>query len=589
MTPDNEWSTMGLVAVAIGTLLSGWLFSLWSQPKAKLFSVQVPAAAHADWEGKVLENPSLQDPAHPKDILCYDPATGQHMETLSSPTVQDVQIAYEKAKAAQTQWAKTTFEQRKAVLTSLLEYILAHQETICRVSCRDTGKTMVDAALGEVITTCAKLRWTIDNGEEVLEDDYRSPGLMMLYKYSKVVYQPMGVVAALVSWNYPFHNAIGPVISALMSGNAILVKCSEYVAWSSDYYERIVHACLKAHGHDPSLVQFIRGYADVGEAVVRSGVNHITFIGSPQVGKIVQRTASDLLVPCLLELGGKDCAILLKDCDLNQALSVLMRGVFQNCGQNCVGIERIIVAEEIYERVVQEMDARISTLRQGSVLADGDGIDCGAMTMGNQFEKLEGLVNEAVSKGARLLRGGKRFQHPKHIHGQYFEPTLLADVTADMAIANHETFAPIMVIMKHKGPEDAIRIANLCPYGLGSSVFSADKSLAEDICLKLKVGMANVNDFGVNYLCQSLPFGGVGISGYGRFAGPEGLRGLCVPKAITVDRIPGVKTPIPSILDYPIKNASVGYRFVENLIHTIYAPSLPNKIRGLVGLAKGSL
>lgn len=448
---------------------------------------------------------------------------------------------------------------------------------------------MIDASLGEVITTCAKLRWTIDNGESVLQDDYRSPGLMMMYKNSKIVYQPMGVVSALVSWNYPFHNAIGPVISALMSGNGIIVKCSEYVAWSSAYYEQIIKTCLTANGFNPDLVQFISGFADVGEEVVKSGVNHVTFIGSPPVGKLVQHNAADNLVPCVLELGGKDCAILLKDADLVQAIPVLMRGVFQNCGQNCIGIERIIVAEEIYEKVVQEMNTRIGKLRQGSILVDGEGVDCGAMTMGNQFERLEGLVQEAVARGARLLRGGKRYQHPKHKHGQYFEPTLLVDVTADMEICNHEAFAPIMVIMKHRGSDDAVRIANLCPYGLGSSVFSADKELAEKMCLRLKVGMANVNDFAVNYLCQGLPFGGVGISGYGRFAGPEGLRGLCVPKAVTTDRIPGVKTPIPPILDYPIKSGAKGWTFVQGLVNLIYNPEITAKVNAGLDLAKANM
>lgn len=474
-------------------------------------------------------------------------------------------------------------------MKSLLAFVLENQETICQVGCRDTGKTMIDASLGEVITTCAKLRWTIDNGEEVLADDYRSPGLMMMYKNSKVVYQPLGVVSALVSWNYPFHNAIGPVISALMSGNGIIVKCSEYVAWSSRYYEQIIKKCLEVNGFDPDIVQFISGFADVGEEIVRSGVNHVTFIGSPPVGKLVQRNAADHLVPCVLELGGKDCAILLKDADLVQATPVLMRGVFQNCGQNCIGIERIIVASEIYEKVVDEMNARIGKLRQGSILVEGEGVDCGAMTMGNQFERLEGLVQDAVNKGARLLRGGKRFHHPVHTHGQYFEPTLLVDVTADMEICNHEAFAPIMVIMKHNGPEDAVRIANLCPYGLGSSVFSADKNLAEKMCLQLQVGMANVNDFAVNYLCQSLPFGGVGISGYGRFAGAEGLRGLCVPKAITTDRIPGVKTPIPPILDYPIKSGAKGWTFVQGLVNLIYNPEIPAKLNAGLDLAKANL
>lgn len=172
-----------------------------------------------------------------------------------------------------------------------------------------------------------------------------------------------------------------------MSGNGIMVKCSEYVAWSSQYYLSIIRKCLEVHGHDPELVQFITGFADVGEAVVKSGVDHVTFIGSPAVGKIVQRTASDILVPCVLELGGKDCAILLKDTDLSQAIPVLMRGVFQNCGQNCVGIERIILAEEIYDKVVDEMTLRIGKLRQGAVMTDGDEVDCGAMTMGNQVKR----------------------------------------------------------------------------------------------------------------------------------------------------------------------------------------------------------
>ncbi|KAI8997377.1 Aldehyde/histidinol dehydrogenase [Pilobolus umbonatus] len=578
-----------LLVLSVGGSVGYFAFKWITTPSLKRFKVEIPEAANPKWKGKELHEATLQDKNNPRNIICYDPATGYHIDTIRSPSVSEINELYRKAAAAQVHWAKTTFEQRKAVLSSLLTFVLENQEAICQVGCRDTGKTMIDASLGEVITTCAKLRWTIDNGESVLANDYRNPGLMMMYKTAKVVYQPMGVVSALVSWNYPFHNTIGPVISALMSGNGIIVKCSEYVAWSSTYYEKIIKTCLLTHGYDPNLVQFVNGFADVGEAVVRSGVKHVTFIGSPSVGKIVQRNASDYLVPCLLELGGKDCAILLKDTDLVQAIPVLMRGVFQNCGQNCIGIERIIVASEIYDVVVAEMTTRVGKLRQGAILTDGEGVDCGAMTMGNQFEKLEGFVQQAVSRGARLIHGGKRYHHPKHENGQYFQPTLLVDVTPDMEIANNEAFAPIMVIMKHNGPDDAIRIANLCPYGLGSSVFSADKELAESMCMRLKVGMSNVNDFAVNYLCQSLPFGGVGISGYGRFAGVEGLRGLCVPKAITTDRIPGVKTPIPPVIDYPIRNTANGWVFVKGLVDLLYNPDVIAKAKAAVGLAKASL
>ncbi|KAI7890561.1 Aldehyde/histidinol dehydrogenase [Mucor mucedo] len=585
---ESETTTAQWLAIGAGAFISWLVFNWISTPSPKKFTVEAPEAADPKWTGKILETPTIRNVNDPSNIVCYDPSTGYHIDTIPSPSAEKVKELYTRTAAAQVKWAETTFEQRRTVLRSLLAFVVENQETICQVGCRDTGKTMVDASLGEVITTCAKLRWTIDNAEVVLANDYRSPGLMMMYKDAKVVYQPLGVVSALVSWNYPFHNAIGPVISALASGNAIIVKCSEYVAWSSAYYEKIIKTCLSVNGFDPDLVQFISGFADVGEEVVKCGVDHVTFIGSPAVGKLVQHNAADNLIPCVLELGGKDCAILLKDADLVKTIPILMRGVFQNCGQNCVGIERILVASEIYDKVVNEMNDRIGQLRQGSILTDGEGVDCGAMTMGNQFERLEALVQEAVSRGARLLRGGHRYQHPKHKQGQYFEPTLLVDVTDDMEIANHEVFAPIMVIMKHNGPEDAVRITNRCPFGLGSSVFSADKSLAEKMCLQLRVGMSNVNDFAVNYLCQGLPFGGVGISGYGRFAGPEGLRGLCVPKAVTTDRIPGIKTSIPPILDYPIQNGSKSWKFVQGLNNMIYNPELAAKANAVVELIKAS-
>ncbi|RUP47288.1 Aldehyde/histidinol dehydrogenase [Jimgerdemannia flammicorona] len=609
---DFSW-LVGLALLSIGSALTFYDIiptSYESLIPLALFVLGYPVSRPGWKDGKILVEPTIRvhiyphapkppralahthlrtNIADPKTIICYDPATGRHLASIPAPTPADVAEAYARVKRAQEKWAKTTFEERRRVLRSLLDFIVENQEDISRVAVRDSGKTMIDATLGEIITTCAKLRWTIDNGEQALADDYRAPGLLMMYKNAKVVYQPLGVVAALVSWNYPFHNTFGPLISAIFAGNGILIKCSEYVAWSTSYWSAIMRTCLAVHGHDPELVQFINGFADVGEAIVTSGVNHITFIGSPEVGKKVQLNAADHLVPCLLELGGKDCAIVLKDADLGQVTSVLMRGVFQNCGQNCIGIERIIMENEIYDGFVKDVEARIKELRLGSVLDDEEGVDCGAMTMGTQNDKLETLITDAVSKGARLLVGGKRYSHPRHPSGQYFSPTLLVDVTPEMNIARHEVFAPIMVLMRAKDAEDALRIANTCPYGLCSSVFSGNSRLAEQLCLRLKTGMANVNDFGVNYLCQSLPFGGVGISGYGRFAGAEGLRGLCVPKAVTIDKISFIKTSIPPPVDYPIKKAAKGYGFVKELVRFAYAPQIMEKVKGGLGLAKASL
>jgi len=269
--------------------------------------------------------------------------------------------------------------------------------------------------------------------------------------------------------------------------------------------------------------------------------------------------ASDSLTPVVLELGGKDPMVLCDDADFSQSCNVAMRGFFQNCGQNCIGLERLVVQAPIYDRVVDELTKRVRALRQVrcrasprvagptqaqqrahsdrcscGVGATGQGapleeeVDVGAMTMPNAWVKLEDLVKDAVAKGARLLAGGKRLEHPTWTHGFYFAPTVLADVTPDMKIAQEEVFGPVVVIMRFTTDEEALHIVNSAPYGLGASVFSSNAERAERLVRGIRSGMCNVNDFAVNYLCQSLPFGGVKISGFDRFAGPEGLRGNCL-------------------------------------------------------------
>ncbi|KAJ1679314.1 Meiotic Sister-Chromatid recombination aldehyde dehydrogenase [Spiromyces aspiralis] len=583
-----------LIAAAV-CLAVTWLVLSQKSQRGIQFTVAAPKEADPDWRGeKILEEPSIRDKGDPRKIICYDPATARYLGAVLAPTPEEVEAKILKAREAQKQWGRTSFEERRKVLRSLCDFVTKHQEEICRVACRDTGKTMIDATLGEIMTTCAKLRWTIEHGERVLAPSERSPGFLLMYKRARVYYQPRGVVAALVSWNYPAHNTLGPVISALFAGNAIVVKASEYVAWSARYFEAIVKECLAAHGHNPDVVQFVTGYAEAGEAITRSkNVDHITFIGSPGVGKQVMRSASENLTPVTLELGGKDCAIVFDDADMKQCVPVLMRGVFQNAGQNCIGIERILVQEGIYDEFVAEMEGRVRKLRVGSALEQqeeksGEGVvDCGAMTMGTTFDELEALIDDAVSKGARLLVGGRRHRHVDYPTAQYFEPTLLVDVTASMDITQNETFGPIMVVMRFSTEEDALAKAHSSPYGLGSAVFTSNMEVGRRVGLGLRCGMTNVNDFAVNYLCQSLPFGGVGISGFGRFAGEEGLRAMCVEKAYTEDRWPRlIKTPIPPIVDYPIKDARKGYEFTRQIVNFSYEATWWDRLRAAVGLGK---
>jgi acyl-CoA reductase-like NAD-dependent aldehyde dehydrogenase len=309
------------------------------------------------------------------------------------------------------------------------------------------------------------------------------------------------------------------------------------------------------------------------------GIAHLTFIGSRPVAHHVAASASKVLTPLCVELGGKDAAIVLDSVtNLPSLTSILMRGVFQSCGQNCVGIERIIATPKVYPQLVSLLSERIQKLRLGSVLDDGD-VDCGAVISDAHFERLEGLVADAVKQGARCLVGGKRLIHPKHPKGHYFQPTLVVDVTPSMALAQQEVFGPICVLMPAHSVADAIAIANSTPYSLGGSVFGSNRHDLEKVVAEMKAGMISVNDFAVYYLNQSLPFGGVRGSGYGRFAGREGLRAVCNLKAVACDRWPRfVGTQIPGVVDYPIPDGERAWRFTKGLVEVGYGEEVAREI-----------
>ncbi|PVI06687.1 aldehyde dehydrogenase-like protein [Periconia macrospinosa] len=584
---------------------NGWLYgSLWllciliaylvrKDPEAPVpYTVDAPEQIAEGWKGEVLDELTLKVSGSSL-IQCYAPATGESLGRINPSSAASVDRAVAKASEAQFQWSKTSFEERRKVLKTMLKFILDNQETIARVACLDSGKTMVDAGLGEILVTAEKLRWVIKHGEESLKSERRPGNLLMMYKWHEVIWEPLGVVAACVSWNYPFHNLISPVIASIFAGNAILVKGSENTAWSSSYFTSIATSALVACGHSPDIVQSVICWPNVAEHLTsHPGISHITFIGSRPVAHHVAASAAKALTPVCVELGGKDPAIVLDDIsksDFNRVSSILMRGVFQSAGQNCIGIERVIALPNVYTRFLEKLTPLIQSLRPGSILnasPDDEPIDVGACISDVNFSNLERLIQDAVSQGARLVCGGKRYIHPKYPKGHYFAPTLIADVTRDMAIAQTELFAPVFCLMKANDVDDAIAIANSTPYALGASVYGSSSKDLERVVASVKAGMVAVNDFGVTYMVQ-LPFGGVKGSGYGRFAGKEGLRSLCNQKAITRDRWPSlVKTSIPPPMDLPLKGKGAAKRAWEMAvgINWVGYGGLKGKIRGIKGL-----
>ena len=512
----------------------------------------------------------VEQPSH---IPCADPATREPLGEVRVDTAADVEAAVARAKAAQREWRQTSFEERRDVLRRLMAYTVDHKDEICATIQRDSGKTRENALLGEIWTTCEKFRWMIKNGEKHLRPERVSSGLL-LHKKARLEYHPLGIVAAITPWNYPYQNLVNPIIPALMAGNAIIIKPSEWVAWSSARFIDAFREVLETAGHNPDLIQAVQGYGATGAALVRAKVDTILFIGSVKNGRRVIEGSAERVTPVVMELGGKDAFIVCEDAALEQAVHAALAGCYVNCGQNCVASERILVHERLYDAFETRAVELVSSFRQGS---SRDGVvDVGAIITPLQLDIIQKAVDGAIAQGARLVAGGKRALAET---GDYFEPTILADVTPEMDIAREEVFGPVMLLMRVRNDAHAIEVANDVSYGLSSSIFSRDRTRARRIAGALETGMTAINEFGgITYMAQDLTFGGVKESGFGRMNGREGLRSMCNIKAVVDDRLP-INQPSKV---YPVTTAQYGT--FGGVIDLVYGRGFRQRWRGLLRL-----
>lgn len=590
-------TTVALLAIAIPSMLLvlrvvfNRAFGSKKTSDAKTISITIPDQALPHWKGRRANPLALYDPNNPEDIQCYCPATGQYLASVPVASTADIDCTIDKAHQAQKKYAKSSWSERRQVLKTISKFLNEHQEEVARIACRDTGKTMLDASLGEIMITLEKINWIVKNGENALKTSKRpgSSNILMSYKSGEVRYEPLGVVSAMVSWNYPLHNLMGPVAASLMTGNGLVVKCSEAVVWSSQYFIEIAKQALIVNGFSPDLVQLAACWPkDADYLTSHPGLSHITFIGSQPVAKLVAHAAAKSLTPVVAELGGKDPLIILDDNhsakEIQNLASLILRGTFQSSGQNCIGVERVICQGKTYESLMSVLENTISQFRLGSSIDQQEDIDMGATISDSRFDTLEKLVNSAVEQGARLLQGGTRYIHPKYPQGHYFKPTLLVDVTPDMEIAREEVFGPILVMMKAESNEHSIELANSSHFGLGASVFGPYKS-ASVVADNLRTGNVSINDFATYHICQ-LPFGGVDGSGYGKFGGAEGLRGLCLEKSVAYDKVWFINTKIPRVLDYPIPDVKKAWEMVKAINEAGYGYSIYQRIRAVFRLAK---
>ena len=470
----------------------------------------------------------------PATLPCADPATGESLGEAPALSAAEVEDRIARARRAQLSWRETSFDERRRVLRHLLDNLLEHADTLCEAICRDAGKTLQNAMFGEIWPIAEKLRWTLRRGEQHLRPEPVSSGLLV-HKRASIEFHPLGVIGVITPWNFPLQNILGPTIPALFAGNAVIIKVSEWTSWSAGPFQDFLDRCLADCGYAKDLIQIITGDADTGAALVRGGVDKIVFTGSMANGKRVLAASAETLTPVVLELGGKDPMIVCEDADLDQAAHAAVSAAFIASGQMCLAAERVLVFEGIYDAFVAKVQDITLRLRQGAPLS-GKLVDVGAMTMPAQVEIIEALVADALEKGATLEAGGKRTRKLPSKH--YFEPTILSGVTTEMRIMHEEAFGPVMAITRVRDEAEAVRIANDTEYGLSSSVFSKDHARARRIADQIVAGSTCINDWGLVYMVQDLPFGGVKGSGFGRLNGREGLRACTNVKAVIEDRLP---------------------------------------------------
>jgi acyl-CoA reductase-like NAD-dependent aldehyde dehydrogenase len=452
------------------------------------------------------------------------PSTLEPVGEFEARSEADVQSALEVARKAQHDWGALPIEERGRYLRRAVRVLLARQDEFVAVIRRETGKPESEALAVEVLAACDALTFYAKRAKRILADR-TVPVHLLKTKKLRISYRPLGVVGIVTPWNFPFLLSLNPTVQALMAGNAVLLKPSE----ATPYSGQLVEELLRAAGLPEGVFQCLLGDGETGRALVEAGCDKISFTGSVATGRKVAEACGRRLVPCTLELGGKDPMIVCEDADLERAAAGAVYGAFANAGQVCVSTERVYVVDRVADEFVRKVVEKTAELRQGS---DGES-DVGPMIQASQLEIVDRQVRDAVARGARVLAGGRRNPGSK---GLYFEPTVLVDVDHDMAIMREETFGPTLPIMRVRDEDEALRLANDTPYGLNANVWTRDKRKGVELAKQIQAGSAVVNDCMLTYGITESPFGGRKDSGIGQVNGEIGLRSYCYAQSIAVDR-----------------------------------------------------
>jgi succinate-semialdehyde dehydrogenase/glutarate-semialdehyde dehydrogenase len=466
--------------------------------------------------------PSVEDGL----LVSTNPVTGEEVARAPIARPEDVAAAVERARAAAAWWAGLGFADRRTRLLQFRSILANRMPEIADLLHRECGKPVVDG-VSETAAVIPHIVWAARNARRVLGLRRVRASTVALEFSARMEYQPLGVIGAIGPWNYPVAAICSLAAYALAAGNAMIYKPSEYTPgvsqWLADRFAEVVP--------EHPVLQVVHGLGDTGAALCRSGVDKIAFIGSTATGKRVMATCAETLTPVLAECGGKDAMIVDLDGDLDAAAAAALWGGLCNAGQTCTGIERVYVASAVADEFIQRLVTEAGKLKVGV----DDHATIGPIIMPAQLDTIRRHIAEGLANGGTAALGGAEAVQPP-----YAQPTILLDVPEDSTAVREETFGPVLVVNRVRDADEGIARANALRYALGGSVFAKRRGL--ELARRMRSGMTAVNSVLSFASMPSLPYGGVGDSGFGRMAGDDGLREFARSKAITTRRAP---SPLP--------------------------------------------
>lgn len=438
------------------------------------------------------------------------------MVPMSTP--DDVRAKVKAARQAFPVWRDMGVAQRVIHLSCLRDQFVANKQKLAELMTAEMGMPITQT-LFTVDRAVLYMNWSLENAVRVLSPEvtYQDG-----HEIHEIIYEPWGVAACISPWNFPASNFVWASFQALCAGNTVVFKNSEEVQLFAQEIEHMAKAAQLPEG----VLNVIYGDGAVAQAMIADDINIISFTGSTRVGEILYKQAAEKFIPCVLELGGSDPGIVFADADLAKVLPAAYAGRFTNCGQVCQSLKRLIVDHTRFDDVVKGIASVVSGKKLGDpMLAD---TDIGPLVSMKQLDTLVAQVDDAVTKGAKIICGGKR---PAGLNGAYFEPTIITNVTPDMRVWREEVFGPVLPIMAFNTVEEALTLANDTIYGLSSNVFTEDRALAQKAASVIQAGTVRINGVNAGRPCNM--FGGYKRSGVGRENGAFGLHEMSQKKIIS--------------------------------------------------------